>query len=337
MSRRTWLGFIIVLLVNYLVFRFIFPNAQSAKLPYSVFKDEAAKGNIARIYSRGDRITGAFKTPVRYPLTPDSVNRATPRSVTDFTTTLPVFADPHLESLLVAHGTEISADPVQQDGGWLSLLLGFAPAILIIGAYVWLFRRAGKQGGMGGGGGIFGIGKSNARRFDTETDAKVTFADVAGIDEAENELVEIVDFLKNPQKYTRLGGAAPKGVLLGRRARDGEDAARAGRGRRSGRAVLLDGGLGVRGDDRGRRSGARSRSVQAGARERAGDHLHRRAGFDWARARPRRARRRERAGANAQSSSRRDGRVLEPSGHDRAGGDEPTRRARQGPASARAV
>ena len=59
-----------------------------------------------------------------------------------------------------------------------------------------------------------GIGRSRARRYDQEKDSKVTFNDVAGIDEAENELVEIVDFLKDPQKYTRLGGTAPKGVLL---------------------------------------------------------------------------------------------------------------------------
>src|SRR5690554_2114110 len=64
------------------------------------------------------------------------------------------------------------------------------------------------------GGTIFGMGKSRARRYDQSTDEKVTFEDVAGIDEAENELVEIVDFLKNPEKYTRLGGTAPKGVLL---------------------------------------------------------------------------------------------------------------------------
>jgi cell division protease FtsH len=210
MPRRTWLGFIIVLLVNYLVFRFVVPNQQSAKVPYSVFKDEAAgtsrASTVVAIASPGHLLA-----PVRYPATTDS-NRVTPRTVTDFTTTIPIFADPHLESLLVAHGTEINADPAQQDGGWLGLLFSFAPTFLIIGAYVWLFRRAGKQGGMGGG--VFGIGKSNARRFDTEKDAKVTFADVAGIDEAENELVEIVDFLKNPQKYTRLGGTAPKGVLL---------------------------------------------------------------------------------------------------------------------------
>jgi cell division protease FtsH len=75
-----------------------------------------------------------------------------------------------------------------------------------------MFRRAQQGGGFSGG--LMGIGKSKARRYDKETQTKVTFDDVAGIDEAENELVEIVDFLKDPKKYTRLGGTAPKGVLL---------------------------------------------------------------------------------------------------------------------------
>jgi cell division protease FtsH len=76
-----------------------------------------------------------------------------------------------------------------------------------------MYRRAMRQGGMGGGG-LMGIGRSRAKRYDVESDTKVTFEDVAGIDEAENELVEIVDFLKAPERYTRLGGTAPKGVLL---------------------------------------------------------------------------------------------------------------------------
>src|SRR5690606_27868904 len=92
-------------------------------------------------------------------------------------------------------------------------LYGFGPAILIIAFYVWLYRRS-RQGAGGMGGGIFGIGKSKAKRYDILTEGRVTFEDVAGIDEAKNELVEIVDFLKEPQKYTRLGGSAPKGVLL---------------------------------------------------------------------------------------------------------------------------
>src|SRR5690606_36799875 len=141
--------------------------------------------------------------------------RSEPRSVTAFTTTIPVFVDPGLEALLIANKVEISAEPIKTGGSpWLTLLFGFGPAILIVGFYVWLFRRASRQGGGGAGAGAggfmgMGIGKSKARRYDEERDIKVTFDDVAGIDEAENELVEIVDFLKAPEKYTRLGGTAP--------------------------------------------------------------------------------------------------------------------------------
>jgi len=212
MPRRSWLTFTIILVLNYLIFRLFFPAAESAKIPYTTFKQEAARGNVARVYSRGDRITGRLTSPIMFPPARDSAKGVRPRKVSDFTTTLPSFADKGLESLLVAHGTEISAES-EQTSTWLNLLVGFAPSILIFALYIWLFRRAAKQGGMGGGG-VFGIGKSTARRFDTEKDTRVTFEDVAGIDEAENELVEIVDFLKDPQKYTRLGGTAPKGVLL---------------------------------------------------------------------------------------------------------------------------
>src|SRR6185437_14905932 len=136
-----------------------------------------------------------------------------PKSVTAFTTVLPSFVDPGLEAFLIYHRVEISAKPIDEGGSpWTTLLLGFGPAVLIIGFYVWMFRRAQQGGGMGGG--LMGIGKSKARRYDQEKGTKVTFDDVAGIDEAENELVEIVDFLKDPKKYTRLGGTAPKGVLL---------------------------------------------------------------------------------------------------------------------------
>ena len=134
--------------------------------------------------------------------------------MSSFATTLPSFVDPGLEAFLIDHGVEISAKPIEEGSSLLTtLLFGFGPALLLIGFYVWMFRRAAQQGG-GLGGGLMGIGKSKARRYDQEQDTKVTFDDVAGIDEAENELVEIVDFLRDPPKYTRLGGTAPKGVLL---------------------------------------------------------------------------------------------------------------------------
>src|SRR5438874_2155787 len=210
--RRTWLTFLIVLLANYLLMRLLFPSPQPGKVPYTLFKAQVTEGNVAKIYSRGESITGRFKSAVTYPVRPDSNTGAAPRPILDFETTLPTFVDPGLETLLISKGVEISAEPIQQGSTWRSLLLSRAPGLLIIGAYVWLFRRAAKQGGIGGG--LMGIARSTASRLDTTQEMKVTFEDVAGIDEAEEELVEIVDFLKDPPKYTRLGGTAPKGVLL---------------------------------------------------------------------------------------------------------------------------
>jgi len=227
--RRAWLTFLLVVLANYALMRFLIPGAdEPVKVPYTLFKLQAERRNVAQIYSRGSSITGRFRTPVTYPsdsaAARDTASRQglrgmgarqrnAPRPVTGFATELPAFADPGLEALLIANGVEISSEPIQQGETWLSMLLGLAPALLIIGLYVWMFRRAAKQGGAMGGG-LLGIGRSSAKRFDQKQEGRVTFDDVAGIDEAENELVEIVDFLRDPQKYTRLGGTAPKGVLL---------------------------------------------------------------------------------------------------------------------------
>ena len=88
------------------------------------------------------------------------------------------------------------------------------PLVLIIGFWFLIIRMMGRGGGPGGGGQIFNIGKSQAKLYDNASDVKVTFKDVAGLEEAKEEVVEVVDFLKNPKKYTRLGGKIPKGVLL---------------------------------------------------------------------------------------------------------------------------
>lgn len=215
---RTWLLFLFILLVNYLIGQFLNPSPEApVTIPYTLFKQEVAKHNVHAIYTKGETVTGRFKNAVTYPTSSDSAALAQqkPRPVTSFTTVLPSFVDPGLEGYLIDHGVQISAKPEQEEQSvWSTILLYFGPGLLFIAFYIWLFRRAAKQGGGGLGGGLLGIGKSRARRYDEETDTKVTFNDVAGIDEAENELVEIVDFLKDPKKYTRLGGTAPKGVLL---------------------------------------------------------------------------------------------------------------------------
>jgi len=97
---------------------------------------------------------------------------------------------------------------------WLDVLIGFLPLILIIAVWIFLMRRMSGGGAGGGGGQIFNIGKSKARLFDEKSDIKITFKDVAGLEGAKEEIQEIVDFLKNPSKYTVLGGKIPKGALL---------------------------------------------------------------------------------------------------------------------------
>jgi cell division protease FtsH len=219
---RSWLVFLLALALNYLLVWAFFPNPDAPiTVPYTVFKDQVGKGNVVSIYSRAELIEGRFRNPVTYPppeaadapgdtqaARPDPA-RGEPRTSAKFTTVVPAFVDAGLETLLIDHNVEISAQPIDTGRGLLSTLLyGFGPALLFIALYFWLLRRAGGQGG------FMGIGKSKARRYDEEQHVRVTFDDVAGIDEVENELAEIVDFLKQPEKYTRLGGTAPKGVLL---------------------------------------------------------------------------------------------------------------------------
>jgi cell division protease FtsH len=205
---RWWLWFGLLLLVNFLVVSYLFPGPQAPEeVPYTFFKEQVKAGNVEQISTRGDAVEGTFEEPVTYPPKGEG-------STTRFTTAIPSFANTRLEELLVDRGVQINSEPLDQPRGLLpSLLFSFGPALLLIGLFVWLSRRAAGQGG-GLGGALTGLGRSRARRYDQKEGERVTFDDVAGIEEAENELVEIVDFLKQPERYTRLGGAAPKGVLL---------------------------------------------------------------------------------------------------------------------------
>ena len=197
--RRTWLAFLLIVLANFLLMRLLFPGpGEPVKVPYTLFKQEVTKRNVEKIYSRGESLTGRFISPVTYPAARDTATGAEPRSIRTFATTLPAFVDPGLEALLIANGVEISAEPIPQGNSWMNLLFSFAPALLIIGLYVWLFRRAVKHGGIDGG--LMGISRRTARRFDTETDTKVIFDDTAGIDVAEHELVELVGILTTRPK-----------------------------------------------------------------------------------------------------------------------------------------
>jgi cell division protease FtsH len=202
-----WITLAIVLLANVFITNVLFAPAQPATvtLPYDVFKQQVAADNVVSVTTTGDAITGVTKTPVKE--SPTSTV-----SATHFTTQHPSFANDGLELLLEQHGVTINAKPENPPPPfWETLLFSFGPTLLIVIAVLYLIRRA---AGAGGAGGLLGaFGQSKARLYDPERPG-TTFADVAGIDEVKQELEELVDFLREPQKYERLGGSVPKGVLL---------------------------------------------------------------------------------------------------------------------------
>ncbi|MGO9821566.1 MAG: ATP-dependent zinc metalloprotease FtsH [Solirubrobacteraceae bacterium] len=181
---------------------------QRVKVPFSpYFLSAVQSGRVASIESKGDTIQGTFKSRVSYPPT-DA--KATPTTL--FATQVPSFwNNDQLTTLLRSEGVQVNAQSTTQTTPLIvTVLLGFGPALLIVGLFVLFARRAAKSGGMGA---LGNFGRSKARRVDPAT-IRVTFADVAGIDEAKSELTEIVDFLRNPVRYGRLGGRMPHGVLL---------------------------------------------------------------------------------------------------------------------------
>ena len=112
------------------------------------------------------------------------------------------------------NGIQFRYEFMTVENRWMDVILGFLPIIVIIGIWIFLMRRMSGGGAGGPGGQIFSIGKSKAKLFDQNTEVKTTFKDVAGLEGAKEEIQEIVDFLKNPKKYTVLGGKIPKGALL---------------------------------------------------------------------------------------------------------------------------
>jgi cell division protease FtsH len=195
-----------LLAANYLFVAIFAPGGpEPVRIPYSpTFLEQVRAGNVERVSTQGETVDGIFKKEFKYGKSEPTKN---------FDTEIPTFAlaSDDLNQLLEDEGVIIEAEPVNQSRGFLaSLILGFGPVILLIALFVFLARRASGGGPMGA---LGNFGRSRARRVEGG-EQKVTFKDVAGIDESKAELTEIVDFLRNPQKYQRLGGRIPRGVLL---------------------------------------------------------------------------------------------------------------------------
>jgi cell division protease FtsH len=203
-GRWFWLVLISLFALNWYLGSRVSRETERAAVPYTFFRAQVERGNVREISTRGDTIQGDFRAKVRYP------PGRTGRPETRFETVRPSFGNDGLLSLLISKRVVVNAHPVDTGPSFLStLLISFGPTILLVALFVLLMRRA---AGMAGGP-LAGLGRSQAKRYEAD-EQRTTFADVAGIDEAEDELVEIVDFLRDPDKYRRLGGAIPAGVLL---------------------------------------------------------------------------------------------------------------------------
>ena len=197
-SRRILLIALALFAVNWYLTSLIFARSEIS-LSYSEFLDSVESGEVETVFAQGDSIEGLFVEPQ-----PDPEGD----TAEFFTTVRPSWADDNLVETLRENNVEISAVDPEQRPFWQQLLFGFGPTLLLLWIFLSMWRRAGSAlGGLGG------LGRSRAKRFEA-TSQRTTFEDVAGIDDAKAELTEIVDFLRNPTKYTRLGGVIPKGVLL---------------------------------------------------------------------------------------------------------------------------
>jgi len=179
-----WLVISLMMVMLFQIFKH--PDRSSISVSYSEFLGMVESGNVNSVTIQGDHITGmSAQGP--------------------FKTFAP--KDPELIKLLRSKGVKISAKP-EEDSSWFQVFLSWVPMLLLIGVWIFFMRQM-----QVGGGKALSFGKSRARLM-SDTQEKVTFEDVAGIDEAKEELEEIIEFLRDPKKFTRLGGRIPKGVLL---------------------------------------------------------------------------------------------------------------------------
>jgi cell division protease FtsH len=200
-----WWFVLAVLVLNWSLMSVLMGPPSRTDVSYTFFREQLDDGNVDAVTSTADTIQGQFADPVDYP--PGSDDAA---SVELFTTQRPSFATDDLLGALTAEDVTVNAtDPDAAPPLWQQILIGFGPTLLIVGLLLWFLRR--RASGVSA---LGGFGRSNAARYQADAGPRTTFADVAGVDEVENEVREIVDFLSDPQRYSRLGARIPRGVLL---------------------------------------------------------------------------------------------------------------------------
>jgi cell division protease FtsH len=198
-----------VLLLGWYLFQYFFSSGSSSsnpntiEIPYSTFYQQVQNGNVKDVTFQSQDVNGDFRTPVAVTDTTGAQKTGTSFHFTQLPN-----GDPNLVTLLNKYHVSYKALPPPDNNLLFNILINFLPWILVFAVFFFIFRRA-SQGQQN----IFSFGKSRAKVV-LEDKPSTTFADVAGVDEAKNDLVEVVEFLKTPGKFQRLGGRIPRGVLL---------------------------------------------------------------------------------------------------------------------------
>ncbi|MFJ4787028.1 ATP-dependent zinc metalloprotease FtsH [Streptomyces sp. NPDC088794] len=206
--RGGWWSLILTALVVYLIANLVlsfFNEGDEPTISYTEFSKQVDAGNVSKIYAKGDAIQGQLKK--------GQDNPEGDGKYTKFNTERPTFADDQLWEDLTKHNVTVTAEPVVQHRSFLAnLLISLAPMLLLVVLWIFIARRM--SAGLGGGGGMLGR-KAPPKPVELEPgQQRTTFEDVAGIDEVEGELNDVVDFLKNPDAYRKMGAKMPRGVLL---------------------------------------------------------------------------------------------------------------------------
>lgn len=205
MMQLVWIA--VMIAVSYGIWSLLGSGLDAnTQIAYSTFRSHVQDGMVESVVITGEQIEGTLSEPATF--SPEGAEEEV--EYTRFITYLPSFGDDELLPLLRESNVEIQAQP-ESEFSFLPLLLNALPFLLLIGLGYFLIRQMRSQ--MGGGGGIFSMGQSQAKLYDRQK-GEITFEDVAGLQSAKRELVEVVEFLRDPTRFERLGGDMPKGILL---------------------------------------------------------------------------------------------------------------------------
>jgi len=225
MSKFGW-GQILIVLALILAFKYFYlsgyfsPEPAVLNLNYTQFKAELSKNNLKSVTFTGQHVDGVFNkkvpappgTPAPSTTPPQTTTQQPPPEYDHFKSYLPALPDDALLKQLEQHKVEIKSQPPAEPSPWSTMLLYLLPWVLIIGIW-WVILKGMRNKGGAGGKLLGGFSQSGAKLYNREN-SSVTFDDVAGLEEAKQELMELVEFLRNPKKFTSIGGKVPKGVLL---------------------------------------------------------------------------------------------------------------------------